>query len=167
MSSTWYDGYVPMTPEMEKRELFSEDNDFTCKVPKVVYKCNGETNTDCEAFEWSTNSVIVAGGGRAIEYVEDTFYELLMTDLDGSTYWENGRYSDLMACEVNNAKKIRKVENCCIDEYDFNKMEKRRYRLVLEDVLPIENHERCLLEDAFGEDFSCCDGYTMEVSEYL
>lgn len=167
MSSTWYDGYVPMTPKMEEREFFSGNDDFTCKVPKIVYKCDGETNTDHEAFEWSTNSIIIAKDGRAIEYVEETHYELLMTDLEDRTLWAPGPLADCMGWDVENVKEIRKIEKRYIDEFDFNKMEKRRYRLVLEEVLPIENHERCLLEDAFGEDVSCCDGYTMEVSEYL
>lgn len=167
MSSTWYDGYVPMTPKMEEREFFSGDDDFTCKVPKIVYKCDGETNTDHEAFEWSTNSVIVAGGSRIIEYVEDTFYELLMTDLEGRTCWESGPVADCMGWDVEDVKEIRKVESRFIEEYDINNMEKRRYRLVLEEVLPIENYERSLLEDAFGEDVSWCDGYTMEVSKHL
>ena len=167
MSNTWYDGYVPMTPEMEKREFYSGDDDFTCKVPRMVYKCSGEMNADYEAFEWNNNSIIIAKDGRAIEYVEDTHYELLMTDLEGWTCWESGPVADCMGWDIGDVKEIRKVENRFIEEYDINNMEKRRYRLVLEDVLPIENHERCLLEDAFGEDVSCCDGYTMEVSKYL
>ena len=167
MSSTWYDGYVPMTPKMEEREFFSGDDDFTCKVPKIVYKCDGETNTDHEAFEWSTNSVIVAGGSRIIEYVEDTFYELLMTDLEDRTLWAPGPLADCMGWDVENVKEIRKIEKRYIDEFDFNKMEKRRYRLVLEGISEIDDCDRGVMEDILGEDIVNCDGYTMEVSEYL
>ena len=92
---------------------------------------------------------------------------LLMTDLEGRTCWESGPVADWMGWDVEDVKEIRKVESRFIEEYDINNMEKRRYRLVLEEVLPIENYERSLLEDAFGEDVSWCDGYTMEVSKHL
>ena len=167
MSITWYDGHVPMTPEMEKRQLCSGDDDFTCKVPKVVYRCGGEKKPDHKAFEWNTNSVIIADGKRAVEYVEDMCYEILLPDLEGRTSWESGPIADIMGWDIARAKDTRKIEKRYINEYDFDKFEKRRYRLVLEKVSSIDEYERCSLEDVLGEDAFNSDGYTMELSEFL
>lgn len=168
MSNTWYEGFVPMRAEMEKREFYSGDDDFSYKIPKICFECSGETDISNKAFDWSDNSIIVEEGNCTVKYVNCTHHELLMTDLDGKTDWVNGVLASCMGWDVDDVTETQIVQTRWVEEYDWEKSVKRKYKLVLEEVSAIEKYDRIhIKEDIMKEDSSEEVRDVLVVSEIL
>ena len=168
MCKNWYGGFVPMKPEMDKRELISGDDDFTYKTPKICFECNGETDDSFNGFEWKEDSIIIDRDNRVVKYVEYDNYEFLVADIDGHTEWLDGRIAEFLGFDMKHVKEVRKVESHWIEEYDWEKSIKKRYRLVLEEASNLEEYdsshvkEKLLCKDPYND-----KEYVMPVSEYL
>ena len=70
MSSTNYEGFVGMKPELKQRYFFSGDDDFTYRVPMVYFECQGEINHSQRALDYKFDSVIMVKDNRAVKYTE-------------------------------------------------------------------------------------------------
>ena len=158
MSYTWFDGFVPMRAEMEKREFYSGDDDFSCKLPKVCFECSGETDISNKAFDWSSNSVIIEEGNRTVKYVNYTCHELLMTDSNGQTDWVDGVLASFMDWDVDDVTETREVQTRWVEEYDWEKSVKRKYKLILEEISPIEEYDRVHIKEDILNSNSGDDG---------
>lgn len=141
MSNTWYEGFVPMRADTKKREFYSGDDDFAYKIPRIFFECGGEIDDSNNAFNWSSNSVIVEEGNRTVKYVDYTSHELLVTDLNGHKDWVDGVLADFMGWNVDDVTETREVQTRWVEEYDWEKSEKRKYRLVLEETSTIEKYD--------------------------
>ena len=46
-----------MNPDMDNREFFSGDDDFTYKIPRVYFQCEGESDNPYKELDYSEDSV--------------------------------------------------------------------------------------------------------------
>ena len=157
MSSNYYEGIVGMKPKIEKSHFFSGDDDFTYQVPQVYFECQGEIYHSPLAFDWRGNSVILVRDNRAVRYTEFDHYELLMTDLDGRTDWVDGRLADFMGWDIEDASDTRTVKSYLIEEFDWNKSEKRTYKVILESTSKLEESDEEYLKSVIDRDSKCID----------
>ena len=157
MSSTSYEGMVGMKPELEKRHFFSGDDDFTYQMPQVFFECQGDVDHADSAFDWRKESVITFKDNRAVRYTEFDHYELLMTDIDGCTEWVDGQLVDVMAYDMQYASDVRTVKSYLIEEFDWNKSEKRTYKVILESTSKLEESDEEYLKSVIDRDSKCID----------
>ena len=166
MSNTSYEGLVGMKPEFEKRHFFSGDDDFTYRVPQVYFECQGEINHSQLAFDCRYDSVIMVKDNRAVKYTEVDYYDVLLTDVDGRTEWVDGVVADIMGWEIEDAADIRTAKSYWVEEFDWNKSEKRRYKVILEETSKLEEYDARYLKSVIDRDSKCIDGeYVLRDSE--
>ena len=155
MAGCYYKGSVSMKPEMEKSTFVIEAED-SYRIPGIYFAGEGETDHPQKAFEWSEDSVIVAKGDRVLKYTECMSYEILMRDEDGEESWVDGVLADCMGWDIEDAEGVRKVKNYLIEEYDFNKRKKRKYKVYLEEISEIEPYDYAYFENVvdrrYGQD---------------
>lgn len=152
MYSCYYNGLVPMKPEMEKLDYICE-GECSFKVPKIYFDGAGETCTD-SMFNWETDSVIVIKGSRVIKYAATTFSEVLLKAEKDESVWLNGGLADILGADVNDVEEVRPTNEYRIEEYDLEKSLKRRYKVILEETLDIDEYEQCNIEKILKEENS-------------
>ena len=150
-----YEGMVSMKPEIENRHFFSGDDDFTYRVPQVYFECQGEIDHSQSVFDYSCDSVIMVKDNRAIKYTERLSNEILMTDLDGHTAWVDSMIVDCMGGDDDGVSDIRASKSYWIEEFDWNKSEKRKYRVVLEEITQLEEYDEAYLKSVIDRDSKC------------
>ena len=181
MSSNSYEGLVGMKPEIEKSHFFSGDDGFTYKAPLVYFECQGDIEhfrkedyeyeddaivakdhcieSDIDplqvAFDWRGDSVIVAKDNRVVRYTEFDYYELLMTDLEGQIDWVDGRLADIMGWDLKYASDIRTAKGYWIEEFDWNKMEKKKYKVILDETSKLGKYDAGYLKSVIDRDSKC------------
>ena len=129
-----YEGTVQMKPKMESREFFTGDDDFTYQVPRVYFECLGESTDTQSVLEWNDASVITFKDNRAVKYTESTYHEFLFPNENEDESWHVGKYEFLGEDDLKYARDIRLAKSYMIEEFDLNKFEKRRYKVVLEEI---------------------------------
>ena len=152
MSSTSYEGMVGMKPELEKGHFFSGDDDFTYQVPQVYFACLGEINHSQQAFDCRYDSVIMVKDNRAVKYTEIDSYEVLLTDVNGRTNWVDGVVAEIMGWDIKDAADIRTAKSYWVEEFDWNKSEKRRYKVILEETSKLEENDEGYLKSVIDRD---------------
>ena len=155
MSNTSYEGMVGMKPKLEKRHFFSGDDDFTYRVPQVYFECQGEINHSERTFDYQFDSVIMVKDNRAVKYTEIDHYEVLLTDVDGRTDWVDGQVADIMGWDLQYASDIRTAKSYWVEEFDWNKSEKRRYKVILEETSKLEEYDKGYLKSVIDRDSMC------------
>jgi hypothetical protein len=138
-----------MKPEMEKSTFIIED-ESSYRIPEIYFAGEGETDHPQKVVEWSEDSVIVAKGNRVVKYTECVSYELLMRDEDGQESWVEGTLADCMGWDIENAEGVRKVKNYLVEEYDFDQLKKRKYRVDLEAISEISPYDYAYFENVVG-----------------
>lgn len=149
--SNVYEGMVQMKPNFKNMEFFSGDDDFTYQMPRVYFECFGEINDSHSEFNWSDNSLITFKDNCAVKYTEVISCELLLPVENGEEFWFDAR-EDLGEVALEYAKEIRPVKSYIIEEYDWNKSEKRRYKVVLEETSKLEDYEQRYLKKVISRD---------------
>jgi hypothetical protein len=152
MISSSYDGLIQMEPNLENREFFTGDDDFTYQVPRVYFECLGESTDTQTMLEWDDASVITFKDNRALKYTESTYYEYLLPNENGEESWYIGKYEFLGEDELKYARDIRPVKSYTIEEFDWNKSEKRRYKVILEETSKLEKYDEAYLKRVIDRD---------------
>ena len=152
MISNTYEGMVRMKPETENRYFFSGDDNFTYQVPQVYFECNGEIDNSQLALDYRVNSVTMVKENCAVKFTEFDHYEILMTNSKGEPEWVDRIAADIMGWDVESFNEIRPVKSYFIEEFDWNKSEKRRYKVVLEDISKLEKYDASHLKKAIDRD---------------
>jgi hypothetical protein len=143
--SNYYNGSVPMKPEMEKKDFVCED-DVCYQVPQVYFGCTGEVYNNTSAFDWNDEFVLVVRGNIILKYTESTFCETLVKDPDGEKNWMNGPIAELSGYDGEDVEDVIERKLYTIEEFDFDKFEKRRYKVVFEETLSIDDSDYCTLK---------------------
>ena len=152
MISNTYEGMVRMKPETENRHFFSGNDDFTYQVPQVYFECEGDIDHSQLVLDYRSNSVIMVKDNCAVKYTEFNHYEGLMTNSKGETVWFDGIAADMMEWDVEKFNEIRPAKSYFIEEFDWNKSEKRRYKVVLEDISKLEEYDASYLRMVINRD---------------
>ena len=157
MNSNYYNGMIGMKPKSGDAIFFSGDDDFTYRIPRVYFECQGDVDHLESAFDWRGESVITFKDNRAVRYTECNHYELLMTDIDGCTEWVEGVLADIMDYDMQYASDVRTVKSYLIEEFDWNKSEKRTYKVILESTSKLEESDEGYLKSITDRDSNCID----------
>jgi len=157
MNSNSYEGLVQMKPKMDNRHFFTGDDGFTYQMPRVYFECQGDIDHSESAFDWREESVITFKDNRAVRYTELDHYQVLLTDLDGRTDWVDGRLAYIMAYDMQYASDVRTVKSYLIEEFDWNKSEKRTYKVILESTSKLEESDEGYLKSVIDRDCKCID----------
>ena len=141
MYGQFYQGVVPMRPEVEKSD-FVGDDEVTYQMPTIGFECVGEVYDSESAFAWHEDSLFMMKDNRIVKFTEYNSHDVLLTDLQGQTKWIEGRLADCMGFWVENTDEFQKTRSYWIEEYDLDKLEKRKYKVILDSSSPIEwQHE--------------------------
>ena len=160
--SNMYEGMVGMKPEIEKRDFFSGDDDFTYRIPQVYFEYHGDVDHSQKVFDSRGDSVIMVKDNRAVRYTEFDYHELLMTDPNGQTEWVDGRLADIMGWDIEDVSETRKAKSYWIEEFDWNNSVKRKYKVTLESTSKLEEYEEGYLKRVIERDSKCiCEEYTL------
>ena len=152
MSNSSYDGLVQMQPNFENGDFFSGDDDFNYQVPRVYFECLGEINDSQSVFNWDDASVITFKDNCVVRYTKSTYCEFLMLDEKGEEIWLIGKHECLGEEDLKYIREVRPVKSYMIEEFDWNKSEKRRYKVVLEETSKLEDYEQRYLKKVIARD---------------
>ena len=154
MASHNYMKRVLMKPaeEENKNEIHGEGYPFS--YPKVYLEGFYEDSTDF-LMSFDAESIIFVRDKRVVQYSDFSFQEALGKDENGHEAWLDGdKYS---RTNEEAYPETRVVHEYRIEEYDIDKMEKKRYKVVLEEVLPINVYDSAMLEELVGEKVPYCE----------
>lgn len=137
--SNYYNGLVSMKAEMKKADYICEE-ERSFEVPAVYYEGGGDENEET-VFSWDTDSIFVVKNQKVIKYTKSTFSEMLIRDENGQTSWLDGRIANILGVNVNDSEDTRVSNEYRIEEYDLQKSIKRRYKVVLEESLDMDEQD--------------------------
>lgn len=136
----FYDVLVPMEPEVKKMELCCDDEDeFSYNIPKVYAFGNGDVHEPKSAFDWNFDGVIVVSGKRIVKFNSTTLTEVLVKMDDGKSDWMDGPVADVLGVSEDDVEDIRETNSYEIEEYDMEKLEKRKYKVTFDEVSKIDD----------------------------
>ncbi len=149
MSSIGYVGRVRMQAvENNKNEpAFLKEYPFV--VPKVVL----EGYEDPNLYAGGTNSVVLVRGRNVTIYTDGSFAEFLEKGEDGNVDWvdsRKGHDDDYDYWSEENFIDFRKTEERMLTEYDLKTLEKKTYKMVLDETSKMDEEEICRMEDYLG-----------------
>lgn len=140
--SNYYNGSVPMKPEMEKKDFVCED-DVCYQVPQVYFGCTGEVYNNTSAFDWNNEFVLVVRGNIILKYTESTYCEVHVKDSDGKDNWMTGPLAEFSGYDSEDVEDVIERKLYTIEELDFDKFEKRKYKVVFEETSTINDSDYC------------------------
>ena len=148
MSSYCYGGKVLMKPAEEENKNEIHDEGYPFSYPKVYLEGFYEDSTDF-LMSFDAESITLVRGKRVVQYTEFSSQEALGKDENGHEAWLDGYEYSRTKEEA--YPETRVVHEYRINEYDIDKMETKRYKVVLEEVLPIDVYTSAMLEELVGE----------------
>jgi hypothetical protein len=126
---------VPMNPDMDKIDLIVADEDMgTFEMPKVYYDGFSDVSDDEPMFDCSDDTLLVKRGDRVIKYTELSMCDVLVRDERGEPTWMNGQVASIEGVTADDVTDYSPTKEFRIEEYDFSKAEKKRYRVILEET---------------------------------
>lgn len=136
MSSICYGGSVRMNPEVENENRYPMfDDGYPYSIPKVYIQGCGEVYNRQYAFNWDDDSVVEVRGKQLIKYTKTNFLELLAKDEKGEIVWVDCRSAPYSECwDGEYLDDVRVASEYSVEEYDFDKLEKRRYKVTLDET---------------------------------
>ena len=75
-----------------------------------------------------------------------------MQDENGEKNWFVGKYEFLTEEDLKYISEIRPIKSYTIEEFDWNKSEKRRYKVILEETSKLEDYEEGYLKEVINRD---------------
>ncbi len=126
---------------------------FLKEYPFVVPKVVLEGYEDPNLYAGGTNSVVLVRGRIVTIYTDGSFAEFLEKDEDGNVYWvdsRKGHDDDYDYWSEENFIDFRKTEERMLMEYDMNTLEKKTYKMVLDETSKMDEEEICRIEDYLG-----------------
>ena len=154
MASHNYMKRVLMKPAEEENKNEIHDEGYPFSYPKVYLEGFYEDSTDF-LMSFDAESIIFVRGKRVVQYTDFSFQEALGKDENGHEAWLGG--GEYSPTKEEDCPETRVVHEYRIDEYDIDKMEKKRYKVVLEEVLPINVYDSAMLEELVGEKVPYCE----------
>ena len=149
MYGIYYEGVVPMKPEMKKKDFVSDD-EFSYQMPKTYFWCAGEVYDQATAFTWSDDSLLVVKDNCVVKYSESKFHDVLVVDEEGKKGWLENREAELYGFTNENIEDNIERKRYVVEEYDLEKLEKRTYQVVLETISPMNDLDEYYIQKAIN-----------------
>lgn len=142
MATLCYEGRVPMFPELDKIDFYSNDDDVCCfKVPQICYEALCESCEEEPAYDWSMNSLVMAKSQYVVKYIESTGIEVLLENKYGESEWVKGKIAEILDIDIEGRENVREVTEYFVEVYDFEKGEKKRGKVVFDSPSPMNEYE--------------------------
>lgn len=151
MASYCGGGKLCMKPVKTKDNVYEEEYPYS--VPTVYLEGTFETYFPQMVFDWNNDSVVVARDNSVIIYTLADYNELLAKDEDGNVIWMDGRTAPYSGCwngEYLNEQ--RYAYEFIINEYDLQKFERKKYKMVLDETSKIDDNEYKYLKNLLDAD---------------
>lgn len=136
---------------MQAVENNKNDPAFLKKYPFVMPKVFLEGYSDPYVYDGGMDSVVLVREDRVTIYSDGNFAELLEKDKGGNVVWVDGR--SILYDEGWDAERfvgIREAEERTVTEYDLKTLEKRKYKVVLDETAKMNEEELCRVEEYLG-----------------
>ena len=147
MSSWNFEGKILMKPEEDAIMHKWSSDEYPYEVPKVYLYGYGEEYFPQTSFTWADDSVVFIRGNTVVKYNQSHYTELLAKDEEGKIVWMDGRYAPCSDCwDGVYLGESRSAEQYSIIEYDTDKCEIKKYRVVLEETKKMRDSDFHLLE---------------------
>lgn len=145
MASYCYGGVLPLKVD-ETNVNHNEDalgmDEYPFRIPKVYLDGCCERYFPQYCFDWEDDSVVLVREGRMIEYSRLNFQELLAKDESGNIIWVDGRNTPYSGCWGGEyLDDIRDAQEYAITEYNMDTLEKRKYKVTLDNVSKIGSYD--------------------------
>ena len=145
MIKQFYEGLVPMKPETEKKDYVCED-EITYQIPMIAFECAGEICENPSSFDWNQDSVIMYRNNRIIKFTEYISNDVIVVDENGEKVCMEGRAAELNCWQITDVIESTPTKTYLIEEYDLDKLEKRKYKVTLEDSSPLNTSDNFCVE---------------------
>ena len=165
MASVCYGGYIRMNPEVEEETrdpMF--DGGYPYSIPKVYLDGVGESYFPQWCFNWDNDSVVVVRDKHVVKYTKSVYLELLAKNEAGEIVWMDGRTAPYSGCwDGEYLNEERGAQEYTVEEYDFEKFEKRKYKVILDETSKFDANNLhgvygFLDSEVVGSDFIIVDG---------
>lgn len=160
MSSFCYGGKIRMQVVEEDEKLVNDDYadlaEYPFAVPQVYLEGHGEQYFPQLLFSWEDDSVVAVRDRRIVEYTKSHYTELLAEDEKGNIIWVDGRTAPYEGCW--GGKYLNEHRNACaytIQKYDFDTLEKRKYKVVPDEATKFDRYDVLRLMELMGEENFC------------
>ena len=155
MANMYYEGMVPMCPEIDKMRIISEDDDVCCfMVPAIYYKVMNEVNEEESVYDWRMDSLVMANKQRIVKYIESTCIEVLLKDKNGELDWVNGKLAEIVGIDIEGREDARVAKEYIVEMYDLEKGEKKRGKVVFDEPSPMSEYDFLDLRENYSA--TCC-----------
>lgn len=135
--------------DMKDPEFYLNDSGIT---PPDFYYEGGDMSLKGDPFAvWNYHTVFIQTDKHIVKYSEDTFLDLLLENEDDSTSWFDGRAANIIGIDESKVVDVRPSNEYYIEDYDLEKSVKRRYKVILEETLDMDEHDHHILENSFKE----------------
>ena len=142
MTNSYYLGTVPMLPDLEKIDVFADDDDVSrFKVPTIYYEGMSDTCKEEPVYDWIMDSVFMVKDQYVVKFIESTFNEVLLKDEKGESEWVDGRLAGIWGIDIEGREEIRVAKGYIVKMYDLEKGEKKRGKVVFEVTSPMSESE--------------------------
>lgn len=145
---------------MKIDESACNPNEYPFAVPKVFLNGCVNMNFHWGISNWNEDSVVSIKGKKVIEYSKTDYFKVCTTDKAGNKIWVDGRTASRKAYpELDDSSDFCKAEEYTITEYNLETLEKKKYKVSLDNTLKLDmrdyNHLRKFVDaDSLS---SCCE----------
>ena len=142
MTNSYYLGTVPMFPDVEKIDVFLDNDDVSrFKVPTIYFEGMSDTYEEEPVYDWLKDSVLMVKDHYIVKYIESTFNEVLLRDNNGDCEWVNGKFGDIVCIDIEGREDTRVAKEYFVEMYDLEKGEKKRGKVVFDVTFPMSESE--------------------------
>ena len=164
MSSSYITGTVELGPYKNCSYDEGERNDYPFPLPRVFLKGELEEYYPQISFSWSDDTVLVTREDKIMAYTTSSYSELLAEDEDGTKVWLDGRNAPFSDCwKGKYLGDVREAQEYKIVEYNLKTLEKKTYKVQLNQTEQIQDYELKQINDLTNmntpaDPFNICDG---------
>ena len=150
MNNCFYAGWVEMKPKFEESECydFMEYEGYPYAIPNVYLDGCGEEYYLPDGRGWEDDSIVWVRGGKVVQYTKSKFLETRARgDNDECIWLDARRVSDQSDFAVEYLNEYREANEYRIEEYDLEKSEKKKYKVLLEETSSMDESDRFRLKN--------------------
>jgi len=135
MGSYCYGGEIQLIPN---RVVDSNNlDDYPFDVPKVILEGYCDDFLQNYLHNRYFEAICEIRGNIVTKYTKQRFLEILAEDEDGNMVWMDV----MIAPDSNQWKETRSGVKICVEEYDMETLEKRKYKVTLDETTPLNDWE--------------------------
>jgi hypothetical protein len=166
MATLYYEGKIPMFPELDKIDFHSNDDDVCCfKVPKIYYEKLCESCEEEPVYDWCMDFLVMVNNQHVIKYIESTGIEVLLKNKYGESEWVKGKIAEILGIDVDGREDVRKTTEYIVEMYDLEKGEKKRGKVVFEETTHMSEYEIDELKQYYPNNRSIVWDHSIEQSK--